>query len=146
MLASPRPACARLGLRCGCVVPSRFTRTPGPTDFRGERVAPSPVVVGGKYVLRLALTDAGPLGGAILSESAFFCPVRCVVLLCRRNDEPLRPIRELKADVSAVFADPGMPDRGAVKAEPFALAAAPFEDPPGAGKGEMPGSSEAMLV
>ena len=48
VLASPRPACARLGLRCGCVVPSRFIRTPGPTDFRGERVAPSPVVVVGK--------------------------------------------------------------------------------------------------
>lgn len=48
MLASLRPACARLGLRCGCVVPSKFIRTPGPTDFRGERVAPSPVVVAGK--------------------------------------------------------------------------------------------------
>ena len=48
MLASPRPACARLGLRCGCAVPSRFMRTTGPTDFRGERVAPSPVVAAGK--------------------------------------------------------------------------------------------------
>ena len=48
MLASPRPACARLGLRCGCVVPSRFIRTPGPTDFRGERVTASPVLVAGK--------------------------------------------------------------------------------------------------
>ncbi len=48
MLTSPRPACARLGLRCGCVVPSRFIRTPGPTDFRGERVTLSPVVVAGK--------------------------------------------------------------------------------------------------
>ena len=47
-LASPRPACARLGLRCGCVVPSRFMRTPGPTDFRGDRVVPSPEVGAGK--------------------------------------------------------------------------------------------------
>ena len=48
MLTSPRPDSARLGLRCGCVVPTRFTRTPGPTDFRGERAAPSPVAVAGK--------------------------------------------------------------------------------------------------
>lgn len=82
----------------------------------------------------------------MLSESAIFCPVRCVVLLCRCSDEPLRPISEAKADASAVFADPGMPGRGAFKADPFALIPTSFEEPPGAGIEEMWGSSEAMLV
>lgn len=82
----------------------------------------------------------------MLSGSAVFGPVRCVVLLCRRSDDPLRPIRELKADASAVFADPGIPGLGAVRSDPFVLAATSFVDPPGAGKEEMLGSSEAMLV
>lgn len=82
----------------------------------------------------------------MLSESATFCPICCVVLLCRRSDEPLRPFRELKADASAVFADPGMPGRGAVWADPFALMVTSFEDPPGAGKEEMSDPSETMLV
>ena len=81
----------------------------------------------------------------MLSEPVVFCPVCCVVLLCRRSDDPLRPIRELKADASAVFADPGMPGLGATGADPFALVATSFEDPPGAGNEEMSGSSEAML-
>lgn len=81
----------------------------------------------------------------MLSVSAVFCPIRCVVLLCRCSDEPLRAIREPKVEASAVLADPGTPGRGAVKADPFALAATSFEDPPGAGKEEMSGSSEAML-
>ena len=96
--------------------------------------------------MRLALTDAGPVGGAMLSESAVFCPTRCVVLLCRRSEEPLRPIREPKADTSTVFADPGMPGRGAGRVDPFAVATAFFEDPLGAGKEEMSGSWEAMVV
>ena len=82
----------------------------------------------------------------MLSKSATFCPVCCVVLLCRRSDEQLRPCRELKADASAVFADPGMPGRGAFRADPSALMATSFEDPPGAGKEEMSGPSETMLV
>lgn len=82
----------------------------------------------------------------MLSESAIFCPICCVVLLCRRSDEPLRPIREPNADASAVFADPGMPGRGAIRADPFVLAATSLGDPPGAGKEEMSGSSEAILV
>ena len=96
--------------------------------------------------MRLALTDAGPLGGAILSESATFCPVRCVVLLCRRNDEPSRSIGEPKGGSSAVFAEPEMPNRKSVRTGLFASAAASFGDPPGAGKEEMSGSSEAILV
>ena len=96
--------------------------------------------------MRLTLADAGPVGGAMLSESAIFCPVRCVVLLCRRSDEPFRPIREPKADASAVFADPGMPGRGGIRADPFVLAATSLVEPPGAGKEEMSGSSEATLV
>ena len=82
----------------------------------------------------------------MLSESATFCPTRCVVLLCRRSEEPLTPIRELKADESAIFADPGMPDRGAVRADPFGFVATSFESPPGAGNDEISGSLEAMLV
>ena len=82
----------------------------------------------------------------MLSKFAIFCPTCCVVLLCRRSDEPLRPLRELKADASAVFADPGMPGRGAFGADPFASVTTSFEDPPGAGKEEMSGSSETMLV
>ena len=82
----------------------------------------------------------------MLTDSVTFCPVCCVVLLCRRSDEPLRPTRELKADASVVFADPGMPGLGATGADPFALVATSFEDPPGAGKEEMSGSSEATLV
>ena len=82
----------------------------------------------------------------MLSKSATFCPTRCVVLLCRRSEEPLRPIREPKADASAVFADPGMPGRGAVRAGAFAFVATSFEDPPGAGNDESSGSLEAMLV
>ena len=82
----------------------------------------------------------------MLSESATFCPTRCVVLLCRRSEDPLRPIREPKADASAVFADPGMPGRGAVRADAPAFTATSLEDPPGAGKSEISGSWEAMLV
>ena len=82
----------------------------------------------------------------MLSDSAMFCPTRCVVLLCRRREAPLRPSRELKADASAVFADPGMPGRGAVKADPFTFAAETLVGPPGAGKDEISGSWEAMLV
>ena len=96
--------------------------------------------------MRLALTDAGPVVGATLSESAGFCPTRCVVLLCRRSEEPLRPIREPRADASTVFADPGMLGRGAGRVDPFAFATAFFEDPLGAGKKEMSGSREAMLA
>ena len=76
----------------------------------------------------------------MLSMSALFCPVRCVVLLCRRNEEPLRPIRGPKAGASVVFADPGMPGREAVKADPLAFAAAFFVGPPGAGKEAISGS------
>ena len=82
----------------------------------------------------------------MLSRSATFGPNRCVVLLCRRSEEPLRPIREPKADASAVFADPGMPGRGAVKADAFAFVVTSFKDPPGAGKDETSGSLEVMLV
>ena len=36
LAASPRPACARLGLRCVWLGPVRSNvRIPGPTDFRG---------------------------------------------------------------------------------------------------------------
>ena len=82
----------------------------------------------------------------MLSESETFGPPRCVVLLCRRSEEPLRPTREPKADASTVFVGPGMPGRGAGRADPFAFANAFFEDPLGAGKVEMSGSLEAMLV
>lgn len=90
--------------------------------------------------MRRAFTDAGTFRGAMLSESATFCPTRCVILLYRRSEEPLRPIRELKADASTVFADPGMPGRRAVKAGPFGFVATSFESPPGAGNDEMSGS------
>ena len=97
--------------------------------------------------MRLALTDAGPFGAAMLSvESAIFCPTRCVVLLCRRSEEPFRLIREPKADASAVFADPGMPGRGTVREGALGFAATSFEGPPGTGKDEMSGSREAMLL
>ena len=82
----------------------------------------------------------------MLSNSAIFCPTDCVVLLCRRSDEPLSPIREPKADASVVFADPGMPGRRAIEAGPLALVPTSFVEPPGAGKEAMSGSSEAMLV
>ena len=82
----------------------------------------------------------------MLSESATFCPTLCVVLLCRRSEEPLRPMREPKADASAVFADPGMPGRGAVRADALVFVATSFEAPPGAGPDETSGSLEAMLV
>lgn len=82
----------------------------------------------------------------MLSESAIFCPIRCVVLLCRRSDEPFRPMREPKADASAVFDVGGIPGRRAVRADPLVLAATSIEDPPGAGKEEMSGSSGAVLV
>ena len=82
----------------------------------------------------------------MLSNSATFCPTRCVVLLCRRSEEPLRPIREPKADVSVVFADPGMPGRGAVRAAALVFVATSFKDPLGAGPDETSGSLEAMLV
>ena len=82
----------------------------------------------------------------MLSKSTTFCPTRCVVLLCRRSEEPLRPIREPKAEASAVFADPGMPGRGAVRVDACALVATSFAEPPGAGKDETSGSLEAMLV
>ena len=82
----------------------------------------------------------------MLSKSAIFCPIDCVVLLCRRSDEPLSPVREPKADASVVFADPGMPGRGAIGANPLALVPTSFVEPPDAGKEEMSGSLEAMLV
>ena len=82
----------------------------------------------------------------MLSESAAFCATRCVLLLCRRSEEPFRPIREPKADASAVFADPGMPGRGAVRADALLFTATSFEYPPGTGKDEMSGSFEAILL
>ena len=82
----------------------------------------------------------------MLSISAAFCPTRCVVLLCRRSEEPLRPFREPRADASTVFEDPGMPGREAGRVDLFAFATTFFEDPLGAGKEEVSGSREAMLV
>ena len=82
----------------------------------------------------------------MLSISAAFCPTRCVVLLCRRSKEPLRPVREPKADASAVFADPEMPGRGAVRADAFASVPTSLEDSPGPGKDDTSGSLEAILV
>lgn len=79
-------------------------------------------------------------------ESAILCPTRCVVLLCRRSEEPFRPIREPKADASAVFADPAMLGRGTLRAGALGFAATSFEGPPGAVKDEMADSCEAMLV
>lgn len=76
----------------------------------------------------------------MLSRSALFCPVRCVVLLCRRNEEPLRPIRGPKPDASVVFADAGIPGREAVKVDPLAFAEASLKGPPGAGKEAISGS------
>lgn len=79
-------------------------------------------------------------------ESAIFCTTRCVVLLCRRSEEPFRPIREPKADASAVFADPGMFGRGTLRAGALGFAPTSFEGPPATVEDEMADSCEAMLV